>query len=454
MAPLITVYLVNFNYSEYISKAIDSVLDQSFTDFELIIIDDGSTDNSVELISNYTDKRITTIFQHNRGLNVTNNIALRRARGKYIIRLDADDWFDARALQIMVEMLEQEQNLAMVFPDYFTVSQNGEIVDLVRRHDFSEVTIWDQPAHGACTMIRTEALRSIGGYNEKFTRQDGYELWFRFIKKYEINNINLPLFYYRQHANSLTRNENKLLETRSEIISNVADKIAENNDKTVAIIPARGGDSALDFELREVGSRPLIDWTITHALTAKKIDTVLFTSADQNLIDYVFDKFGHRVIGLLRGAELALENSNLNETIKHALAFLHETHGLKHEIVSMLFPDAPFRDSKFIDNAVDILKIFDTDTVIGVRPETDLLYTHDGNGMTPIQNKPHLRLEAEEIYRKTGGLQVFRASYFNKTGKHHGGKVGHLLLNEKASFVIRSELSWQIANSIATILER
>ena len=102
-------------------------------------------------------------------------------------------------------------------------------------------------------MIRTEALRSIGGYNEKFTRQDGYELWFRFIKKYEINNINLPLFYYRQHANSLTRNENKLLETRSEIISNVADRIAENKDKTVAIIPARGGDLALDFELREVG---------------------------------------------------------------------------------------------------------------------------------------------------------------------------------------------------------
>ena len=130
------------------------------------------------------------------------------------------------------------------------------------------------------------------------------------------------------------------------------------------------------------------------------------------------------------------------------MAFLRETHGLKHESVSMLFPDAPFRDSKLIDNAVDILKIFDTDTVIGVR-QRQICFTHDGNGMTPIQSKPHLRLEAEEIYRKTGGLQVFRDPFKKLVaswGHSRSSSIG------RASFVIRSELSWQIANSIATIL--
>ena len=91
---LVTVYITNFNYGKFIKQAIESVLMQTEQSFELIIIDDGSTDNSKEIIEKYKDlKNIRIVYQKNKGLNVTNNIALRAARGKYIVRLDADDYF-------------------------------------------------------------------------------------------------------------------------------------------------------------------------------------------------------------------------------------------------------------------------------------------------------------------------------------------------------------------------
>ena len=103
-APLVTVYITNFNYGSYIKDAIESVLNQSFKDIELIIIDDGSSDNSKEIIERYMQLNyVRVIFQKNKGLNITNNIAMRLARGKYLVRLDADDYFRKDAIQKMCQ---------------------------------------------------------------------------------------------------------------------------------------------------------------------------------------------------------------------------------------------------------------------------------------------------------------------------------------------------------------
>ena len=116
-SPRVTVYLTNHNYGRYLAQAIDSVLAQTMQDFELIVIDDGSTDDSREVIERYaSNPRIVTVFQENKGLNVTNNIALRAARGDYVIRLDADDWLDPHALQVMSAMLDRDADVGLVFP--------------------------------------------------------------------------------------------------------------------------------------------------------------------------------------------------------------------------------------------------------------------------------------------------------------------------------------------------
>ena len=233
--PLVTVYITNHNYGKYISKAIMSVLKQSMNSFELIIIDDGSKDNSKKIIDKFKkNKKVISVFQKNKGLTVSNNLALRLAKGKYIMRLDADDWLDRNALQIMSNYLEKNNNIGLVFPDYFEVDEKGDIINLVRRHDFKKVKLLDKPAHGACTMIRKECLNKIGGYNERFDRQDGFYLWVKFIQRYGVMNINLPLFFYRQHNQSLTKNEEKIIKTRADIIK--MDNFKKNSQKKALAI--------------------------------------------------------------------------------------------------------------------------------------------------------------------------------------------------------------------------
>ena len=128
-APLVSIYITNYNYGSYIKEAIESVLNQSFKDIELIIIDDGSTDNSREIIESYAHLNNTRIiFQKNKGLNVTNNIAMRLAHGKYLVRLDADDYFSEDAIEKMCQKLESDSKLGLVFPDYFLIDSLGDVI--------------------------------------------------------------------------------------------------------------------------------------------------------------------------------------------------------------------------------------------------------------------------------------------------------------------------------------
>jgi len=138
-SPTVTVYITNYNYEKYLEKAIQSVICQTFQDLELIIIDDGSTDGSREIIKKYeNNEKIYTVFQQNKGLNRTNNVALKLASGKYIMRLDADDYLDPNALEVMVQKLERFPECVLVFPDYYIVDEQENIIRQVRRHDFNK----------------------------------------------------------------------------------------------------------------------------------------------------------------------------------------------------------------------------------------------------------------------------------------------------------------------------
>ena len=111
------------------------------------------------------------------------------------MRLDADDYFSKDALKLMFREFDQK-TLGMVFADWYLIDEKGEVLGVEQRHDFQkDVTLHDQPAHGACTMFRVSSLKKLGGYDESISRQDGYELWLRFIENYDVRNINVPLFY-------------------------------------------------------------------------------------------------------------------------------------------------------------------------------------------------------------------------------------------------------------------
>lgn len=450
--PLVTVYVTSYNYGRYIRQAIDSVLVQTLQDFELIIIDDGSTDDSRSIIETYTGHpKIRPIFQQNKGLNVTNNIALRAARGRYIMRLDADDWLDPHAIEVLSNLLERNSKVGLVFPDYYLVDAEGNVTEQVRRHDFDVVTLFDQPAHGACTMIRCECLREIGGYDESFRCQDGYDLWIRFIEHFEVRNVNLPLFFYRQHGSSLTRNEERILATRSEIVRRMAERKGAAL-KVLAVVAVRGpGVDPASPALRILGDKSLLDWTLLAACEARRVSKVVLSTPDPELIAQA-ERFSDKgLLAIERPASLAKANTPLKATMRHALE-LAEASGEYYEAVLQLSIESPFRAARHLDAAVEVMELFDTDIVIGVRTETDNFYRHNGHGLTAVSEANRLRLEREDIYREVGSMRLLRREQVFSDNTTTSTRIGHVVLDQRAAVRLVSRFDWAVAELLINAL--
>lgn len=449
--PKITVYITNHNYQDYIKEAIESVLKQSFQDFELLIIDDGSEDNSKDVIEKYKNKpKVRVFFQKRRGLNASNNIALKEAKGDFILRLDADDYLHKDALAQMGQKLSENSEAAMIFPDYFNIDKFGNIMNRVRRHDFNkEVSLFDLPAHGACTMIRTKLLKELGGYDESFDRQDGYDLWLKVIFKFKVLNLNEPLFFYRQHGSNLTRNNYDLLKTRAAIKEKF---IKDNNfesSKVLSIIPFRGPEiDNLSKPLTKLNEKELIDWTIKESIKSKNIDQIVITSPDKDSLDFVSKTYGNKIVVDRRPADLAKVNKKLDETVKRILEN-EEKKGNNFEIVAILYIDYPFKRAWQIDEAINTLRLFEVDSVDGVIPDNRFYYRHLGKGLEPLVEGGGLKLERDQLYRRVGGIHCFKASSFKANGKLLGKVIGHINFDSLTGFQIRSELDWLIAQSLS-----
>lgn len=447
--PLVTVYVTNHNYGEYLEQAIGSVLDQTMDNFELIIIDDGSTDNSREILEKYRQHpKIALIFQKNKGLNVTNNIALRSALGKYIMRLDADDFLDHNALLVLSNTLEQDPELGLVFPDYYLVDGEGNILNLERRHSFAkEVSLLDQPAHGACTMIRRKFLLHLRGYSEHYSCQDGYELWIKFASTYKVTNVNTPLFYYRQHQSNLTSNESRILETRKQIKQDYAtEKLSPL--KTVAIIPVRSGKtSRYNLVFEKIAGKFLIDLKIETALQSTSLNQIIITSPDETVKEHISKQYKEnpRVFFIKRPPELTQLNIGLSETINLVLE-AREVHELDPDLLLILAMEFPFLSAGSIDEAINTIGIFGPDSLISVRPDTSMFFQHQGSGMSPILNQEKFtRLEREALYKFTGGIIACRALYFKEHQKLIGGNVGHIVVNQKGAHGIYTSFDLKLA---------
>ena len=443
--PLVSVYITNHNYEKYLEKSILSVLNQTYQNYEIIIIDDGSTDNSRKKIEKFSNnKKVKIIYQKNKGLVISNNIAIKAAQGKYITRLDADDWLHPNFLQIMVEAAEKNKNCAMIFCDYFIVNQKGQVIDQFYRHEIKKMKLKNQPAHGACSLLNLKILKEIGGYDEQFNCQDGVDLWFSLIKKYKLKNVNLPLFYYRQHEKSLTQNKIKILNTRNKILKKHA--IQKNKKQNIiAIIPVRGqGYNETLVALKKLKKKPIIHKLIEELRKIKEIKKIIISTPDIEIIKNVKKKFSikRNVFFDKRATKLARINT-LKLVIKK-----YSSKTFKPDLALIVNVVCPFMDAASFEAAINLSKIFETDEVMAVKKEFDNFYIHDGSGLKPIHKNLNLSLERNEVFRQIGGLRLIKLS---KIGNKNNS-IGHIFLDEKSSFQIKSKEDLLIAKYMATNL--
>jgi len=199
--PKISVIMSVFNGEKYLREAMDSILNQTFADFEFIIVNDGSTDNSLSIIKGYADKRIRVIDnEQNIGLTKSLNRAIRQARGEYIARQDADDISLPNRFEEQLKYFKKNPDVALLGTSIYRVDSNGKILGktlaiakpgkgLLRQNQFN---------HGS-TMFKSGVVCELGGYNELFRYCQDYELWLRMAKYYEVRNLPQILYKLRFH---------------------------------------------------------------------------------------------------------------------------------------------------------------------------------------------------------------------------------------------------------------
>ena len=219
MKYLITIIIPTYNRANLLSRAIKSVLNQTFKDFELIVVDDGSTDNTAEVIKKFQeqDKRIRYI-QHdkNKGTAATRNIGIKAAKGEYIAFLDSDDeWFPEK-LEKQVSLFEHSlrKNLGFVSCNYLEFySESGrEVLYRVPRHKSSLKVLLESNTlcNSSNVMIKKEVFDNVGHFDEKIKIGEDWDMWIRIAQKYNFDFVEEPLFKYYIHQNNIMKTTSNL----------------------------------------------------------------------------------------------------------------------------------------------------------------------------------------------------------------------------------------------------
>jgi glycosyltransferase involved in cell wall biosynthesis len=438
---LITVYITNYNYGNYIDQCVQSILGQTYKNIEIIIIDDGSNDNSKENLKKYErNKKIKIIYQKNKGLNITNNIAIKVSTGRYIIRVDADDWLRRDAISSLYKEIKKDKKISMVFSNYFEVSTNGEIQNEFKRYNFDKVKILDKPAHGACSLIDKKKLLMVGGYNENLNCQDGYDIWFKFISKYKIKHINKSLFFYRQHPRSLSKNKKKILLARSKIFKSIAKKQKKIN--CLAVIAIRGPKYDNNSNVfKKLNNQNLIDWTLKE-LIKSSVNKIVIATPDISVVNYVKKKFkSKKIVTFLRSGTTAIINSPIDKIILNSFNKF-KIRNRHYDCLMSISIEAPFRNHYDYDSMINVMKIFKTDSVVAVNQETDNFYKHLGSGLKILNDNKKLKLERNEIYRQVGKFYLLGKNLLKNNKTAPDGNIGHIVLDNISSFALDSEHDW------------
>lgn len=217
--PKVTVLMSVLNGGSYFSAAVESVLSQSFGDFEFLIIDDGSSDPLMNVVSRFNDHRIVVHRQENMGLTRSLNKGLRMARGRYVARMDADDMSLPGRLEAQVGEMDGNDRLDMVGTFFDVVDGEGKLIERKELIVDPIYRLWrlqfhNNYGHGSM-MLRRSAILDAGGYDEGLRYTQDYELWSRLSRKDNTSIIPTVYYQYRmieQSAQSSVKNYNTQLE--------------------------------------------------------------------------------------------------------------------------------------------------------------------------------------------------------------------------------------------------
>jgi glycosyltransferase involved in cell wall biosynthesis len=227
MGPNVSVVVPNFNYGQYLSACIETVLAQTYSDFELLIMDDGSKDNSVEIARKFTDPRVKVTTHPNAGVSATRNRGVRASTGRWIAFLDADDMWTPDSLRLRVEAAERAYNQSLHDSDTRPILVCGQSLRVARFTEVSDIPkLYQLPPDGrrfnmSTILTERKLFDRFGWFREDIRYREDKELWYRlFGKEYfksiprdpsllDLSKVNVVWItdlcaFYRKHRRSAT----------------------------------------------------------------------------------------------------------------------------------------------------------------------------------------------------------------------------------------------------------
>ncbi len=198
--PKVSVIMTVYNGEKYLREAIDSIINQTFKDFEFIIVNDGSTDRTGKILASYKDPRIKVITQEHQGMAQGRNKGVESSSGEYIAIMDADDISLPTRLEVLVNFLNYHGDVGGVGTDNYLVSERGKVNGI--RHGIDSEVLMKEGPKCPCEptyMVRNDLLKKIGGYRQELGLASDYDLFLRLAEVTTLKNINQPL--YKQRIN-------------------------------------------------------------------------------------------------------------------------------------------------------------------------------------------------------------------------------------------------------------
>jgi len=220
--PLISIITPTYNRADFLGQAIDSVLAQTYQRFELLIVDDGSTDSTRELVEAYNDERISYRYQENQGQSVARNLALSIARGDFVCFLDSDNAWFADKLEKSLKAFAEYPDVDVVYGDCVIINEKNEEVSRknMRRYSgyIAPLMLKDNFISMNTTMTRRKCFEEMGGLGGKRRVADDYDLWLRFSARYQFYHLPEFFAYYRVMDDQISSDKVRRFETNEAII--------------------------------------------------------------------------------------------------------------------------------------------------------------------------------------------------------------------------------------------
>ncbi|MBD2345357.1 glycosyltransferase family 2 protein [Anabaena subtropica] len=221
--PKVSIVIPAYNAMAYLPTTLETVFQQTFTDFEILIINDGSSDNIIDWVSSLTDSRIRLITQENQGLTGAHNTGVIEAKGEYIAFLDADDLWEPSKLEKQVSYLDKNPEVGLVDTWVMLIDEDGISTGTVLKTN-AEGNVWQQIIQcptvvcGSSPLVRNSCFQKVGLFDPEMGGSSDWDMWIRIAYRYAFGLIKEPLTLYRQHRSSMSKNCDRVFRENQSVI--------------------------------------------------------------------------------------------------------------------------------------------------------------------------------------------------------------------------------------------